>query len=207
MTDPAPSIPPPAEDPQGSLGAVLIGGAILLIAGLFIFWPASETATADARAQATQAAGAQGSNTVAGERGAGGGLARGIDNRDIDPAQARTQFERSTEARVTPGLLPSGSGGLNMAPPVPTTPEPTSFASKAEEIAYVEKKLAVARTDLDARATFVERMQKIQQQSKSVDEDERSAARAKIVQQNYEAVRLRVEELEKRLKSLRDVKL
>lgn len=201
-------MPPPAEDPQGSLGAVLIGGAILLIAGLFIFWPASETATADARSQAAQAAGAQGSNTVAGERGGPrGGLAQGIDNRDIDPARARAQGEPSGEARVTPGLLPSGSGGLNMAPPVPSTPEPTRFASKAEEIAYVEKKLALARTDLDTRATFVERMQKIQQQSKSVDQDERNAARAKVVQQNYEGARVRVEELEKRLKSLRDVKL
>ncbi|MBA3546750.1 MAG: hypothetical protein H0T76_09735 [Nannocystis sp.] len=203
MTDPAPSIPPSPEDPQGSLGAVLIGGAILLIAGLFIFWPKSETATADARTQAAQSAAAQGSNSVA--DGAAGGVAQGIDPRDIDPARARTQVERSTTARVTPGLLPAT--GMGMAPPRPPTPEPTSFASKAEEIAYVEKKLAEARADLDSRATFVERMAKIQQKSTSVDEDERNAGRAKVVKQNYENARLRVEELEKRLKSLKDVKL
>lgn len=203
MTDPAPSIPPPVEDPQGSLGAVLIGGAILVIAGLFIFWPKGETATADARTQSTAA---QGSNAAADGPGAAGGLAQGIDPRDIDPARARTQqVERSTTARVTPGLLPATSMG--MAPPAPPTPEPTSFASKAEEIAYVEKKLGQARSDLDSRATFVERMEKIQQKSTSVDEDERNAARAKVVKQNYESARLRVEELEKRLKSLRDVKL
>ena len=207
MTDPAPSIPPPAEDPQGSLGAVLIGGAILVIAGLFIFWPKGETATADPRTLAGQSAAAQGSNSVADGPGggAGGGLAQGINPRDIDPARARSQVERSTTARVTPGLLPAA--GMGMAPPTSPTPEPTSFASKAEEIAYVEKKLAEARSDLDSRATFVERMQKIQQKSKSVDEDERNAGRAKIVQQNYENARLRVEELEKRLNSLRDVKL
>ena len=50
-------------------------------------------------------------------------------------------------------------------------------------------------------------MEKIQQKSKSAAEDERNAGRAKIVKQNYENARLRVEELEKRLKSLRDVKL
>lgn len=203
MTDPAPSMPPPAEDPQGSLGAVLIGGAILVIAGLFIFWPKSDTATADAR---TQAAAAQGSNAAADGPGAAGGLAQGIDPRDIDPARARTQqVERSTTARVTPGLLPAT--GMGMAPPAAPTPEPTSFATKAEEIAYVEKKLGQARSDLDSRATFVERMEKIQQKSTSVDEDERNAARAKIVKQNYESARVRVEELEGRLKKLREVKL
>lgn len=201
MTDPAPSMPPPAEDPQGSLGAVLIGGAILLIAGLFIFWPDSDAATAAARTAAGQGAAAQGSNTVAGDGkgGANGGLARGIDPRDYDPAQGAQSGEKS-QVRITPGLM---APNLGMAPPPTPVPEPTSFASTAEEIAYVEKKLAQARADLDARATFVERMQKIQQQGKSVDEDERNAARAKVVQQNYEAARLKVEALEKRLKSLR----
>ena len=201
MTDPAPSMPPPAEDPQGSLGAVLIGGAILLIAGLFIFWPESESATAARQTAAKGAAAEQGSNAVAGD--ARGGLARGIDPRDVDPA--RVQLKKDPEARVTAGLV--APAGLTMAPPPVPTPEPTSFASKAEEIAYVEKKLVQARADLDARAVFLERMEKIQQKSKSVDEDERNAGRAKIVKQNYENARVRVEELEKRLKSLRDVKL
>lgn len=208
MTDPAQPIPPPGDDPQGSLGAVLIGGAILLIAGLFIFWPDSDGATAErgkagARANAAQ----HGSNSAAGERSGGGGggvdgLGRGIDPRDIDPARAQSDAERTAHARLTPGLL---SPGLTMAPPPKPVPEPTSFASTADEIAYVEKKLTQARADLDARATFLERMQKIQQKSKSVDEDERNAARAKIVQQNYETARTRVEELEKRLKSLKGV--
>lgn len=186
---------------------MLIGGAILLIAGLFIFWPDSDATTAERnKASAQGAAAQQGSNTVAGGRGGGAvdGLGRGIDPRDIDPARAQAQSdaERTAHARLTPGLL---SPGLTMAPPPKPTPEPTSFATKAEEIAYVEKKLAQARSDLDARATFLERMQKIQQKSKSVDEDERNAARAKIVQQNYETARVRVEELEKRLKSLKGV--
>lgn len=201
MTDPVPSIPPPADDPQGSLGAVLIGGAILLIAGLFIFWPESDTATAARTAAGQSAAAQQGSNTAAGDGklGANGGLVRGIDPRDVDPAQGAQPGQR-VQARVTPGLM---APSLSMAPPPAPTPEPTSFPSKAEEIAYVEKKLAQARSELDARATFLERMQRVQQRSKSADEDERNAARAKIVQQNYETARTKVEALEQRLKLLR----
>jgi hypothetical protein len=196
MTDPAPSIPPPADDPQGSLGAVLIGGAILLIAGLFIFWPSSDNATTAARTTAGQGTAAQGSNAVAGDgkAGADGGL-RGIDPRDIDPAQSA----QNVQARLTPGLM---APSLSMAPPPAPVPEPTSFATKAEEIAYVEKKLSLARADAESRAVFVERMRKIQEKSKSADEDERNAGRAKIVQQNYENARARVTELEKRLESL-----
>lgn len=204
MTDPASSIPPPADDPQGSLGAVLIGGAILLIAGLFIFWPAGDTTTTAARTAAGPGGAAQqGSNSVAGDgrRGANAGVSAGIDPRDVDPAQGAQPGEAKGQPRLTPGLSASG---LNMAPPPAPTPEPTSFATRAEEIAHVEKKLSQARADLDARATFLERMQKIQQKSKSAEEDERNAARAKIVQQNYETARAKVEELEKRLKLLRN---
>lgn len=198
MTDPAPSIPPPADDPQGSLGAVLIGGAILLIAGLFIFWPQSDTTAT--RTPAGQGA-AQGSNSLAsGKDGGDGGLVRGIDPRDIDPAQA-AQAAR-VQARLTAGVQ---SPNLQMAPAPTPTPEPTSFDSTAEEIAYVEKKLALARSDVEARGVFVDRMQKILQKGKTADEDERNAARAKIVQQNYETARARVTELEARLKSLKQL--
>jgi hypothetical protein len=200
MTDPTPTVPPPADDPQGSLGAVLIGGAILLIAGLFIFWPDNDNASNAARTAAGKGAAAvQGSNTLAGDGkgGANGGLARGIDPRDHDPARGAEPVNPN-RPRITPGLM---AQDLGMAPPPP--PPPTSFASKAEEIAYVEKQVAQARLDLDTRAVFVERMTKIQQQGKNVEEDERNAARAKVVQQNYEAARLKLEALEQRLKLLR----
>ncbi len=200
MTDPAPSIPPPADDPQGSLGAVLIGGAILLIAGLFIFWPQSDTTTTATRTAAGQSA-AQGSNSlVSGKDGGDGGIVRGIDPRDIDPAQAAQRVQ----ARLTAGVQ---APNLQMAPAPTPAPEPTSFDSTAEEIAYVEKKLTLARADVEARAVFVDRMQKILQKGKTADEDERNAARAKIVQQNYETARARVTELEARLKSLKQIDL
>lgn len=198
MADPAPSTPPPADDPQGSLGAVLIGGAILIIAGLFIFWPQSDATTTATRTAAGQATAAQGSNSVAG-RGADG-VAGGIDPRDIDPAEAA----RRVQARLTPGVQ---APSLQMAPPPTPVPEPTSFASKAEEIAYVEKKLALARADVESRLVFVDRMQKIQEKSKTAEEDARNAARAKVVQQNYELARARVVELEARLKKLQQVNL
>ena len=202
MTEPAPSHPSPAaptDDPQGSLGAVLIGGAILLIAGLFIFWPASEPASP----RGVEGAGGKDgpalqANNVADEDRRGG-LAQGIDPRDADPAERAQRGE----PRVTPGLLAPTRA---MAPVPPPTPEPTSFASPAEELAYFEKKLAAARTDLDMRATFLERMRKIQEKSQSVAEDDRNAARAKIVQKNYDSARVRVETLEKKVKELKERK-
>lgn len=200
MTDPAPSIPPPADDPQGSLGAVLIGGAILLIAGLFIFWPQSDPPTTATRSAAGKGA-AQSSNSLAsGKDGADAGIVRGIDPRDVDPAQAAQRVQ----PRLTPGVM---APSLQMAPMPTPTPEPTSFATRAEEIAYVEKKLALARGDVESRGVFVERMQKILQSGKSAEEDERNAARAKVVQKNYEDARARVTELEARLKQLRQVNL
>lgn len=201
MTPPAPTTPPPADDPQGSLGAVLIGGAILLIAGLFIFWPASETASPGGGGAGGNKAGAaaQQANSAAEDGRSGGGLAQGIEARDVDPARG----QQRSEARVTPGLLAPTRG---MAPVPPPTPERTSFASNAEELAYFEKKLEDARKDLDMRATFLERMRKIEAQGKSAAEDERNAARAKIVQKNYDSARLRVEELEKKVKALRERK-
>ena len=82
MTAPEPTTPtpPPAEDPQGSLGAVLIGGAILVVAALLIFWPdgdsASQTGGADARGNAAQASGAGGGAS-------GSGQARGVAPREV----------------------------------------------------------------------------------------------------------------------------
>ena len=193
MVDAAKSkLPPnaPADEPQGSLGAVLIGGAILAIAALLIFWPDSETASKAGAGGKDGAAGQQGS-TVAG--GGPGGVARGIQPREIDPAEARTG------PQVRDGLL-APTNGLAMMPQRP--PEPTSFPNTAAEIAHVEKKLAEARTNLESRTLFVERMKKQKEQA-SVSEMDRINQRAKVVQDNYDKAVDRVTDLEHKLAELK----
>ena len=182
----------PAEEPQGSLGAVLIGGAILLIAALLIFWPGSDGATNKRGADGKGGRGdAQANNGVDGD--AAGGRSRGIVPREVDPVEARTA------PRVREGLLaPSNGMAIN-----PTRePEPTSFPTVAAEIAYLEKQLIEARNNLAARTTFLDRMKRIQQEG-SISDHERNSARAKIVQDNYDKAQLRVDDIDYKLKLLR----
>jgi hypothetical protein len=185
-------LPPTAavDEPQGSLGAVLIGVAVLAIAALLIFWPDSETASKAGKDGKDGAAG-QGSNVAGG--GAAGGVARGIQPRAIDPAEARSR------PQVTPGLL-APTSGLAMSPE--RKPEPTSFPSAAAEIAHFEKKLEQARADLTARTTFLERMKK-QKDEAPISETDTMNQRAKIVQNNYDRALARVEELEQKVAGLK----
>jgi hypothetical protein len=195
MTDAAPkpnTTPPaaggPGEEPQGSLGAVLIGGAILLIAGLLIFWPGGDSATGRMTGPDGKVGGVQGSD-IAG--GPGSGRASGIKPREVDPAEGRV---RPSAAFAAPGQ------GLAMMPT--PKPEPTSFPSAAAEIAYFEKKLEQARRDVVARTTFLERMKRIQDRAPLADH-ERNIRRAKVVQENYDKAVKRVEELEAKIAGLR----
>lgn len=185
-------LPPnaPADEPQGSLGAVLIGGAILVVAALLIFWPDSETASKAGAGGKDGAAGQQSSN-IAGD--GPGGVPRGIQPRAIDPAEGRSA------PRVTPGLM-APSNGLAMLPE--RKPEPTSFPSAAAEIAHFEKKLEQARADLTARTTFLERMKK-QKDEAPISETDTMNQRAKIVQNNYDRALARVEELEQKVAGLK----
>lgn len=194
MTDVAPkpnpaAVPPPGEEPQGSLGAVLIGGAILLVAALLIFWPSSESASgAGANGSgSSRSGGVQGSDIAGGQ----GQAVRGITPREVDPAEGKA---RAQTAFMAP------TNGMTMMPT--PKPEPTSFPSAAAEIAYFEKKLEQARRDLVSRTTFLERMKKIQDNA-PISEHDKNVRRAKVVQENYDKALDRVEELEKKLKDLR----
>ncbi len=186
-------LPPnaPADEPQGSLGTVLIGGAILLIAALLIFWPDGDTAGKGDAAGKGGAAGQQGSNMAGG--GGPGGVARGIQPRAIDPAEGRST------PQVTPGLM-APTNGLAMAPE--PKPEPTSFPSAAAEIAHFEKKLEEARANLVARTTFLERMKK-QKEDAPISELDRINQRGKVVQENYDKAVTRVDDLEKKVAELK----
>lgn len=198
MTAPVPSpvTPPPAEDSQGSLGAVLIGGAILVVAALLIFWPDGDSASqtpggAGGRGNAAQA-------STAGSSAAGSGQARsGVAPRENDPAEGRVT------ARVNPALSMPNRG---MAPPKSPTPEPTSFPSAAAEIAYYEKKLEEARNDLTARTTFLERMKRMKENAKTPADVTRAESRSVVVQQNYDKAKQKVADLEQKLATLREKK-
>lgn len=185
-------LPPnaPADEPQGSLGAVLIGGAILVVAALLIFWPDSETASKAGAGGKDGAAGQQSSN-IAGD--GPGGVPRGIQPRAIDPAEGRRS------PRITPGLM-APSSGLAMLPE--RKPEPTSFPSAAAEIAHFEKKLEQARADLVARTTFLDRMKKAQEQA-PISETDRMNQRAKIVKENYDKAEAKVADLEAKVAGLK----
>jgi hypothetical protein len=193
MVDAAKSkLPPnaPADEPQGSLGAVLIGGAILAIAALLIFWPDSDAATKTGAGGKDGAGGQQASNVAGGDPM---GAARGIQPRAIDPAEARTT------PQVTPGLL-APTDGLAMMPQ--RKPEPTSFPTAAAEIAHFEKKLVEARENLVARTTFLERMNRQKEQA-PISEMDRINQRAKVVQENYDKAVTRVEQLELKVAELK----
>jgi hypothetical protein len=81
-------------------------------------------------------------------------------------------------------------------------PEPTSFPTPAAEIAHLEKKLVEARANLAARTTFLDRMKRIMKEG-PISDYERNAARAKIVQENYDKAQSRVDDIEYRIKVLR----
>ncbi len=181
----------PAEEPQGALGAVLIGGAILLIAALLIFWPGGESG-GGVGGKGRGAGGQQAYNGID-DDGGRGGPNRGISPREVDPAEARLA------PRIREGLL-APNNGMAMVPT--REPEPTSFPSVAAEIAYLEKTLVNARANLESRAVFLERMKKIQATA-PISEQERNARRAKVVQENYDKAQLRVDDIVYKLKVLR----
>mgnify|MGYP000140193722 CR=1 FL=1 len=193
MTAPesTPSTPPPADESQGSLGAVLIGGAILVVAALLIFWPDGDTARQTSEVAKPTTAQA----STAGSSASGSGQARGgVAPRESDPAQGRVA------PRVNPAI---GAASRSMAPSRPPKPEPTGFRSAEAEIAYFEKKLEQARNDLKARTTFLERMNRIKENAKTLAEQDRAASRGVIVQQNYDKAKQVVAELEEKVAGLR----
>ena len=174
--------------------AMLVGGALLVIAGLLIFWPGADVAEGKANGR-----GAGGSQAQAGQAsaGQGNGVALGVAPGDADPARARLA------PRVTAGVLPGGDGGLTLAPPRPSEPEPTSFESPAEELRYFEKKLEKARQELSQRTMFLERSKKARDEATSSEARAEAERKHRVVEQNYDTANKAVGDLEKKVAEIK----
>ncbi|MCY1056857.1 MULTISPECIES: hypothetical protein [Nannocystis] len=200
MSEPGPK-PATASQPEpaqgGALWALIVGGAILVVAALLIFWPGGD---------ATSAAGSgKGSKGSAGQQaslaqGGGGpeGQALGVSARDYDPNRG------NGKVRINPNILPVGPGANSLAPPRKVKPEPTSFPSASAEIAYWEKKLAAARQELTQRTLFLERMQKVKENARTSEQIELAERRGVVVQKNYDEAKKTVEELEQKVAGLKE---
>lgn len=184
-----------SETEGGALWAMLVGGAILVIAGLLIFWPGADVAGNKSGGRGAEG----GAQAQAGQASAGGagGVALGVAPGEADPARARTN------ERVTHGILPAGDGGLTLAPPRPAEPEPTSFDSVAEELRYFEKKLEKARYDLSQRTTFLERSRKARDSAATPELKDQAERRHQIVEQNYNTANKAVADLEKKVAEIK----
>lgn len=193
MSEPSPEAKT-QESESGAMWAMLVGGAILVIAGLLIFWPGGDVAGGGAGGRS---GGNQQARSGQASAGGAGGVALGVAPGDADPARARDAN------RVSAGVLPGGNGSLTLAPPTPPQPEPTSFPSVAEELRYFEKKLEKARQDLSLRTTFLERSKKARDAANSTEARELAEKRHQVVEQNYNTANAQVAELEKKVAEIK----
>jgi len=193
------SPPPPAPEEHGSPKlALLVGLAILGVAAFIIFGSGGgatsggAAATKGGGAAADQAATAARSSVVDGNTRVRGG----IDPRDVDEAQGRPEPK---QYRRNPAL--GTPEGLDMLPNEPKRPE--AFATKAEEIAFYEQKLARERVILSRRGEFLDRAKKIRADAATSEEKEVAESRGKIVENNFEEQQKVVGDLEKKLAGLK----
>ena len=186
----------PTEARKSMMPVVIGGAAILAVFALIAFWPGKSTTrgTDDAR----KAAGAG----VDGDReGRGAGGKGGVQARDYDEPSAPDRPGKRNPAVRLPNV------GMAPEAPAPKDDTPPVFASKAEEIAWYERKLAQAQEVLEARQKFAERLpkvkEKIEQSPNAEQQLQAFEQRKKIVEDNYAKAQADVAELEKKLSGLR----
>ncbi|PCC71174.1 hypothetical protein SAMN02745121_04862 [Nannocystis exedens] len=199
MSEPGPK-PATANQPEsaqgGALWALIVGGAILVVAALLIFWPGGDAASGAAGAGKGKASGGQQASLAQG--GGPETQALGVGARDYDPNRG------GGKARVNPGLLPVGPKSDSLAPPKKPKPEPTSFPSAGAEIAYWEKKLDIARKELAQRTIFLERMKKVKDNARTSEQIELAERRGAVVEKNYTDQKQLVEDLERKVAGLKE---
>ncbi len=181
----------PPEEEGSPLPALLAGGAIIVIFALIIFWPSGEEAVYQGPSggvNGQQQSANQGSKPKASRRTAQ------VEAREMDRPGVR-----SAGSKINPKIGPMVSG---MAPPPPKEEIP-EFKSKTEEITYWERKLEVANRMLAGRKVFVDRLNRISSEAEDPSQRENVESRRATVEQNYEAARAKVKEIEDRIAELR----
>jgi hypothetical protein len=178
------------------LPVVIGGAAILAVFALIAFWPGKSTTSGMEDGKKAAASG------VDGERdGHGGGGKGGVQARDYDEPSAPERPGRRNPAVRLPNV------GMSPELPAPKDDTPPVFASKAEEIAWYERKLAQAQDVLEARQKFAERLPKVKEKIEQAPNAEKQLEafeqRKKIVEDNYAKAQAAVAELEKKLTDLR----
>lgn len=186
------------EREEGSLlPALIVGGGIVLVVALLLISGRGGDEAKDHGPQkiTTERSGSQAAATLEGARGKGGVAAREVD----DPSRP------ARRGRLNPAVaLPEG---LGMAPTVPVDDTPPVFTSRADEIAWYEKKLDEAIRVRDNRQSFVDRLPRMRERLEqgSTPEEARQTyeRRARVVEDNLDKAKARVEEYERKLAALR----
>jgi hypothetical protein len=195
MTSPDSKSTPNAESEGGGmLPALLAGAGILLVAGLLIFGGDDDEAKQASEAKKTNDASAS-AQTASGPKS--GIAARPSDPANNTPPQAGPRLNpRIANAVVTDGMAPAPN----------KKPEPTSFPSSAEEIAYWEDQLRDANSALEQRQQASDhgatQEAKIRERGSAQDLAE-FQTRLKVVADNLERAEARVAEVEDKLANLR----
>ena len=191
MTSPDPKSSTEVEG-GGVLPALLAGAGILLVAALFIFGGDDETS--EASENKDKSAQNANSRTAAGARG------KGVAERQVDDATETARARAKLNPRIANAIV---SEGMN---PNPKPPEPTSFDTTADEIAYWEDQLRKANQNLEIRQRAVEYIpgqeDKIREHGTAEDLAE-FQKRKKVVQDNLDRALSRVAEVEDKLVALR----
>lgn len=183
---------PPVDPVEGSpLPAILAGVAILAVAAFLIFGSGSDEQTAQEAPGAKAGQSAMSSDAKA---GAGGRVRGGVGARSADRAEQGSSTRRNPK-------LGAPIEGLKLNPSGP--PEPPSFDTKEEELAFFEKKLERERQLLDQRARFVERVEKAKREASSAEARGVAEGRHKIVTDNYAHQQKLVKELEAKVAGLK----
>jgi hypothetical protein len=192
MTSPEPKSPNQAgAEGGGLLPAVLAGAGILLVAGLFIFGGDDEKTANQAKDGATANASAHSARSGQ----------PGVASRQVDDATKTSKPRPKLNPRIANAVVTEG-----MAPSPSKQPEPTSFESTAEEIAYWEKQLSSAESTLEMRQRAVDYAPTSEEGLRKNGTAEDLALfqkRLVIVNDNLAKAKARVAEIEAKLEALR----
>lgn len=185
------STPNAQAEGGGMLPALLAGAGILAVAALFIFGGDDEKTAKEAADPKAQQASAQ----------KAGGPTGGVASRQADDATKTSRPEPRLNPRIANAIVTDG-----MAPVPNKKPEPTSWGSVDEEIAYWENELRDANRMLELRQQSSDRVpaqeERIRQNGTPEDLAE-FQTRKQVVADNLEKAQARVDEVQLKLSKLR----